>query len=298
MPRSRGLEILPDATEQALDAGALGIIRMLWRNQPLGYDWAPLRIAWRDGHCRYRIARFGDFLVLRCPGAEKGTYSTLLWGRGSSDDLARVMVQYPLLRADLPTSEHAARLGTDIVTFPASNFDEYLYDLPEQLALQGKRFGRRRTYLRSLERDSRSLELTDLDLDSEADVSAIAGLFDEWATEHGSEASVEDERVALQTLLAGERHEARVAGLRVDGELAGFGVYDLLATGVATAHFLKARRSSAETAATWQAVFSSAHRAGASTLNGGYDGGRDGLRTAKTGLRPHMMREAFFVVAG
>lgn len=292
------LALLPEATERTVDDTALGVVRALWRDLPLGYDWDPLRIAWRAAKRRYRITRFGGFLVLQCPGAEEGTFSTLLWGRGACGDLAAAMAGHPMLRADLATAQHAVDVGTGVAAFPARGFDEYLYDLEEQLALRGKRFGRRRTYLHSLERDAGSVELTDLDLDSARDASAVARLYDAWTEKHGSEASVEDERAALQVLLDGGGREAMVAGLRVDGELAGFGVYDVLADGVATAHFLKARRSSAETAATWQAVFASAHRAGASSLNGGYDGGLEGLRTAKSGLRPQTMREAFFVVVG
>jgi hypothetical protein len=297
-PNHGALAELPEATEQAMDDAALGVVRAQWRDLSLGYDWNPLRIAWRGSQRRYRITRFGSFLVLQCPGSEDGTFSTLLGGRGSGDDLATAMAGHTMLRADPATAEHALDIGTGVAVFSARGFDEYLYDLPEQLALQGKRFGRRRTYLRSLERDAGSVELTDLDLESAHDASAVAWLYDSWSDVHGSEASVEDERAALQVLLDGGGREVRAAGLRIDGNLAGFGVYDLLADGVATAHFVKARRSSAETAATWQAVFASAHRAGASTLNGGYDGGLKGLRAAKSGLRPQKMREALFVVAG
>jgi hypothetical protein len=297
---SRALCTIPDRTELPLDEHALGVIASLWREFPLCYDWNPMRIAWRDHQRRYRVTRFGGFVVLGCPAPEAGGSSYLLWGRGNAEDLSAAMTGQTMLRADRATAEHAASVGTDnVAIFPARNFDEYFYDLAEQHGLQGKKFGRRRTYLRFLQRSAGSVEFVELDLGSHGDLRAISDVYAEWERNHGTEASIEDERAALQVMLSGGRMDrrTRVAGLRISGELAGFAVYDLLNDSVATAHFVKAWRDSATVAGTWHALFTSAYRVGATVLNGGYDAGLEGLRAAKGGLRPHEMREAFFVLS-
>ena len=291
---------IPQGVELPMGPSTMSVIESLWHSFPLSYDWNPQRIALRDQRRMYRLQRFGGFAVLRCPAADGASSISLLWGRGGREDLFAAMTGRAILRADRDTADHAVSIGAEwgVTTFPARNFDEYLYDLTEQTELLGKQFGRRRTYLRALERSAGSIEFAQLDLNSAEDVRAVLKVQANWESRHDREASVSDERKSLDSLLDGGAAMAttQASGLRIEGELVGFAVYDLLTESVATAHFVKAPSGSAEVAGTWQALFISAHRAGATLVNGGYDGGLQGLRSAKSGLRPHEMREAFFVL--
>lgn len=301
-PMHAALEAIPDRTELRLDGHVLGVVASWWRNFPLSYDWNPQRIRLRDHQQRYRITRFGGFAVLTCPGPGDGASASLLWGRGSREDLSAALTGRTLLRTDRETAENATSVGTGlrVAAFPTPNFNEYLYGLTEQNELQGKRFARRRTYLRALERAARRVDFAELNLGAADDAQAVLDVYSRWEDTHVGADSVNDERTALECLLTGAAtgETTYAVGLRVDDELAGFAIYDVLAAGVATAHFVKARRNSAEVAATWQALFTAAYHAGASLLNGGYDGGLQGLRAAKKGLRPRAMRDAFLVVSG
>lgn len=291
---------MPQAVELPLDGAALGGIETVWRELSPLYDWNPSRIVLRDAR-RYRLARFGGFVVLSCPSALAATSALLLCGRGDAADLRSAMRDRPLLRSDRQTAEHALSVGAEagVVAVHARHFDEYWYDLAEQHAMCGNKFSRRRTYLRALER-SGAMRFEKLSLACTADVDEIRHVTAQWQDRQAQAPTVDDERAALERLLSGSMplDDMHVAGLRVNDELAGFAIYDTITDDAATAHFVKARRNSAEIAGTWQALFDSAYRAGARVLNGGYDGGLEGLRRAKSGLRPHSIRQAFFVLPG
>ncbi len=293
--------MIPEGVDIAVGSAIIELLEPVWRGGRLPYEWNPCRIAMRNRGEGYRLSRFGGFLVLSYPAPEDAGFATLLWGEGESEDLRAAMAGRLLVRVGSRTADHVltTAYGTELAAFPARNFDEYLYDLDAQVGLSGSRFARRRTYLRALERSATTVEFVDLDLSSTADLAEVGRLYSGWMTGRDATASIVDERAALATLLEGDiPHRAiGLAGLRVDGELAGFAAYDVLAPDVATAHFIKSRSGGAETAATWQSFFASARRRGATTANGGYDGGVGGLREAKLGLRPSSMSEMFFLIA-
>lgn len=171
-----------------------------------------------------------------------------------------------------------------------SRWDDYIYDLAEQVSLKGSQFARRRTYLRGLQRRL-SERFSHLDLTSSDQAGAVLELARTWQHHRGGDSTFR-ELVAIERALVGSsEHGIRGIGLWADGRgyLESFALYAVHGEW-AQALFVKARtRSSDLYAGAWQNLFEASHEAGAEFLNGEYDAGLDGLKHFKRALRPTRM---------
>lgn len=291
---------LPERVDLPFERTAYETLTRLWSAHDMPYDWNPNRLLFRNYDGLIRLKRLSQFLQLTFPAPGTAEPVTLLWGRGDDHDLVHEFARAPtIFRTDPCTLKHlnALRASVPFATAPAPGFNDYIYDLPEQVNLNGKPFARRRTYLRSLERSYNSVAFVDLDLSNHSIATQINRINDDWLQRRGPSTTTLDEQRALNRCLsgAGTNPSTRAAGLILDGTLAGFAIYDIFGV-FAAAHFVKSLHQSNVVAATWHALFRSAQSAGAKTLNGGYDGGLTGLRSAKRGLIPHHYTESVLVV--
>lgn len=185
-----------------------------------------------------------------------------------------------------------------MLRFRDRRFSDYLYDLATQLALEGKQFGRRRGYLRSVQSRATRCRSVPLDLCDEATTRRLQRLNRRWAKGHEGSETIRRESAALtRTLRDAARLPVRGHGVSVDGVLVAFSIFDLNGD-VATAHFLKAPKDSALSALNWHSMFEAAHALGAVWMNGGYDAGLEGLRRAKQNLVPQAMLEKDLFTCG
>ncbi|WP_248580878.1 phosphatidylglycerol lysyltransferase domain-containing protein [Nocardioides sp. InS609-2] len=217
---------------------------------------------------------------------------SLLWGRGTPADLDDLTaLGIAPFRADADTGAHVESLRhpAPFTCIPNRDFDDYVYNLDEQLGLNGRRFRHRRRCLSALERDYASVEAVPLVLGAAETNAEVWRMYDDWATGREDSATIAAERRGLARVLErGADAGLRCLGLDVDGSLRGFAVYDVFGER-STGHFMKAEHDSDITAGTMQALFAAAHEAGATTMNIGYDGGLANLRRAKDQLKPHCM---------
>jgi hypothetical protein len=180
---------------------------------------------------------------------------------------------------------------------PDDRFDNYLYDLGEQVSLLGRRFARRRTYLRAAARHGGELNCKPISLSDPKVVRQIRLVQHEWSEGRIASATVRAEDDALEACLRGcSVPNLRGVGVYMDDSLAAFAVYEIVGQ-QAIAYFVKGRRDGVVYASIWQSLFEDAYAAGAYTLNGGYHGGLAGLRMAKQGLRPQAMLKMYSLLA-
>jgi len=271
-----------------------------WSTFAMPYDWNPTVASLRkSGTTRFK--RVGSFLAQSIRYGPTGEVH-LLWGSGSRSDLELLTAELggAVLRSDVATARHVEDLRPRpaFSVHPNRAIDDYIYDLGEQVSMTGKKFSRRRTYLRALQRSSPSSRIVSLDPTDAADAAVIRQVQDEWLRTHGDSTTAAREADALERCLTADilPTSVRGVGLEIGGTMCGFALYDVV-DGRAAAHFVKAHRDSAITCATWQGMFEDAALAGASELNAGYDGGLPGLRAAKTNLRPACRIESVLLVS-
>jgi len=276
------------------------VLTRLWAAHDMPFEWNPNRVLLRNREGLTRVKRLGQFLQLTVTAPGTADPVKLLWGNGDGRDLAREFATVPtVLRTDPVTLQHldSLRDALPFATLPAPAFNDYLYDLPEQTRMKGKRFARRRNQLRSLERSFTVAEGVPLDLSHRSVVAQINRIHEGWLRERDNSPSIQDEQRALQCCLSGGGNNPSMhgVGLVLDDSLVGFAIYDVIGEHAA-AHFVKSALESSVVAGTWHAMFDAALYAGARILNGGYDGGLIGLRTAKRNLVPHHCRDSTLVV--
>ncbi|MEV6412966.1 phosphatidylglycerol lysyltransferase domain-containing protein [Kribbella sp. NPDC051718] len=282
----------PEGRPVGSGALAQALLTALWTRHELPYDWNPNYAWYRGGTGEFVLVRFGGFLVMTYPSPISSGSVSLLWGRGvraDLDDLAALDIAS--FRADAGTGAHVESLRHPAALTPIPNrdFDDYIYDLDEQLRLSGGRFRHRRRCLSALKRDYASVEAVPLDLASAETTAQVWRMYDAWAAGREESATIEAERRGLaRALERGADAGLRCVGLDVEGSLRGFAVYDVFGD-KSTGHFMKAEHDSDITAGTMHALFAAAHDAGATTINIGYDGGLANLRRAKDQLKPQRM---------
>ena len=290
----------PEGTDVPFGQAAYDALTHLWAAHGMPYDWNPNRVLLRNRDGMTRVKRLGQFLQLTVTAPGTAEPVKLLWGKGDGRDLVREFATAPtVFRTDPVTLEHldSLRDALPFAALPAPAFNDYLYDLPEQTQMKGKRFARRRNYLRSLERSFTVVERVPLDLSHRSVVAQINRVHEDWLRERDDSPTIHDEQRALQRCLSGggSNPSMRGVGLVLDGNLVGFAIYDVIGEHAA-AHFVKSALESIVVTGTWHAMFDAARCAGARILNGGYDGGLSGLRTAKRSLVPHHCRDSTLVV--
>lgn len=286
------LTVLPEHRPLGPGERVQSLLTALWTRYEMPYDWNPHCAWYRGGSGELELVRVGGFLVLTYPSPISAGSVSLLWGRGSASDLdALAALDIASFRADVATGAHveALRDPPPLTAIPFRDFDDYLYDLDEQLALDGRRFRHRRRCLAGLERDYGEVGAVPLELTSRETAEQVWRLYDRWADGREESLTIEAERRSLARALdLGAGAGLRCVGLEADGTLRGFAVYDVLGER-STGHFMKADRDSDLTAGTMHALFAAAHDAGATEMNCGYDGGLTNLRQAKDQLKPHRM---------
>lgn len=295
VPTSRGVAaLLADVPEGPLcpGEGARELLTRLWTSTEMSYDWNPSCAMYRDGTGDHVLVRLGGFLVLTFPSPISTGTVSLLWGRGTTADLdALADLDIASFRTDVGTAAHVEQLdhATTLAGIPRRDFDDYLYDLAEQVALDGRRFRHRRRCLSALERDYTTVASVALDLAEPGTRAEVWRIYDRWAAERDDGPTIDAERRGLaRSLDDGTGIGMRGVGFEVDGTLRGFAVFDVLGT-TSTGHFMKADRDSDIMAGTMHALFTAAHDQGATMMNIGYDGGLAGLRASKELLKPHRM---------
>lgn len=271
---------------------AYELLANIWSRLHLPYDWNPNCVWFRSGTGDFAVRRVGGFLVQTFPAPIPPGAVSLLWGRGTKSDVDHLLEHRDLLyRSDAETQAHLDSIdhGAPFDSIPSRDFDDYIYALADQITLEGKKFSRRRTYLRSLDRDYGSAEVVAVDLTSDHAKADLRRVYDRWASWHKQSPTIAAERRALvRSLECGSALGLRCVGLEVEGSLRGFATYDVFGK-MSTAHIVKSDRDSAISAGVWQGLFAAAHEAGATRMNCGYDGGLQGLRHAKQGLKPEKM---------
>lgn len=272
--------------------GTHELLTRLWTSTELPYDWNPSRAWYRNGAGVHELLRLGGFLVLTFPSPISTGVVSLLWGRGTTADSdALADLDIASFRSDVETATHIEQLNhaTTLAGIPSRDFDDYLYDLGEQVALDGRRFRHRRRCLSALERDYTTASSVPLDLAEPDAWVEVWRIYDRWAAERVPGPTIDAERRGLaRSLDGGDGIGMRGVGFEVDGTLRGFAVFDVLGT-TSTGHFMKADRDSDIMAGTMHALFTAAHDQGATVMNIGYDGGLAGLRASKELLKPHRM---------
>lgn len=271
---------------------AHALLTAVWTCHELSYDWNPNCAWYRGGTGEFEVVRVGGFLVMTYPSPISSGSVSLLWGRGITADLDGLLaLDIESFRTDVDTGAHVESLRdpAPLTSIPNRDFDDYVYDLDEQLGLSGRRFRHRRRCLSALERRFTSVAAVHLDLGSPETRSQVWRMYDEWAAGRGESATIAAERRGLARVLEeGADAGLRCVGLDVEGSLRGFAVYDVFGDR-ATGHFMKAERDSDITAGTMHALFTAAHDIGARTMNIGYDGGLANLRRAKAQLKPQRL---------
>ncbi|MGZ0150529.1 hypothetical protein ACXJJ3_25950 [Kribbella sp. WER1] len=105
--------------------------------------------------------------MMTYPSPLRRSWASLPWGRGVRADLENLAtLNIASFRAGAATGAHVEPLRhpTALTPIPNRDFDDYVYDLDEQLRLSGRRFRRRRRCLSALKADHTSVEAAPLNL--------------------------------------------------------------------------------------------------------------------------------------
>lgn len=261
-------------------------LRESGRQQRLPYEWNSIGLWIRDDG-RTSLATQDGFRHLTFPSDDKSRLIHTALGAGDPRALVDILSATDVLERVVGSGLAVKGEPKDIVRIPDTRYSDYVYDLQEQVGLSGKRFARRRTYLRELSGRKHHYRDVDLNLADNSAREEIRTVNARWTADHDpNDRLIAAESAALARLLETAHLMPVIAkGITCDNELVAFSIFDVNGTH-ATAHFVKSQRDSAVTAFTWQSMFEAAHDLGALTINAGYDGGLAGLRRAKTNLTP------------
>lgn len=242
---------------------------------------------WVRDDGRTSLQRAGTFTELRFPSDDGSRLLLTVLGEGHPSVLLELLERVDAIERVVPESLVLTEEPDLILRVSDRRYADYVYELGEQLALEGRRFARRRTYLRSLASRGSRYDEVDLDLSEAIAQASIRDVNARWVNEREPDPLIAAESAALTRLLetAGVL-PVTARGITCNDDLVAFGIFDVNGS-VATAHFVKSARDSAVTACAWQSMFKAAFEMGARTMNAGYDGGVPGLRMAKSNLVPH-----------
>lgn len=264
-------------------------LRELGERNCLPYEWNAVGL-WARDDGRTSLDRAGTFRELRFPSDDGLRLVSTVRGEGHPSDLLKLLQRVDALERITPRNLVLADEPEVLLRVSDSRYADYIYDLGEQVALEGKRFARRRTYLRSLARREACYDEVDLDLSEAITQASIRDVNTRWVNERDPDPLIAVESAALNRLLeASGALPVTARGITCNDDLVAFGIFDVNGR-FATAHFVKSTRDSAVTASMWHAIFRAAFEFGAQTMNAGYDGGAAGLRFAKSNLVPHEVR--------
>lgn len=265
------------------------------------YDWQA-NVALFAGASDESLSRIGDAHVLQLPGTSQRHSAPALSIRGadlagSIRDTSFFDISTVFQRVDLATCDAIKRaVGAEhLDVFEDRRFFDYIYSINEQVALDGTRFSRRRTYLRACEKDN-DLRSGPLNLSDERHVAAVHRVSTAWRATRPPGQSIDHETTAIGRCLTRElSHLSRGVGVWRGPELIGYGIYSFSGFN-SVCHFAKSERSGPASALLWQTIFTDAQQRGVRSMNCGYDGGLSGLRAAKLNLKPSAVAPRFSIV--
>lgn len=282
----RALARIPEGQPLALRTHVLNDLDSLCSTVTPPYDWNPNRLM-AVADSTSVLHRSGRLLLLRLVSRQgSATPINLMWGRGDPAPFRPIVSDNPLVRCDRDTWRRLQVRFPRSPTRESRDLAEYVYDLADQVALVGRRYARRRTYLRA----ANDTWVARLDLHHRPTVDDVMTLSEAWYEQRRPlSQTMVLEQAALATSLGGASrfgHSLKGVGVFNDSRMVGFAIYDVHGSR-AFAHFVKAAPVSAIFARLWHALFEQALKDGAGSLNGGYDGGLTNLRRAKLNLVPH-----------
>lgn len=264
------------------------------------YDIQPAVLSFRAPVVAPRGSLIGGAALLDFWDLGRTRRITTLTGFPTAPEIAQALGSREVLErvsgavAEVISAGRAGPCDLDLVI--DRRFADYICDLSAQTSLEGPLFGRRRTYLRAVQKLDPPLVVRSLDPASRADADRTLAFMREWMDDRdGIEMHAEYE-CAEAALTASGASWLRGVIVEQATEVLGIGLWSVTGQ-TAVAHVVKAVRDGRVTAWTWQNIFAMAFAEGAKTMNCGYDAGLAGLRRAKLGLTAAAIQPRYVITA-
>lgn len=172
------------------------------------------------------------------------------------------------------------------------DMDEYIYSVPDLIALAGKKYHAKRNHIAKFRQD---IPYTWRSIDG-GDEEECMALFDRWAAEHPPDDDITAERAAiLESLRNFQALELKAGGIEVDGQLAAFTIGGFIHPQLAVIHFEKADASYPGIYAVLNQEFLQREFAQVPFVNRQEDMGIPGLRKAKESYHPCCFARKYFI---
>lgn len=222
---------------------------------------------------------------------------TTVVGTPSAADLTQILEEHPVLErvSGGVKPSGPGDVGTAVEFLEDRRYAEYICSLPAQIALSGREFGRRRTYLRAAERRVPRYRARHLDLFAPEDRRAVMSFAQNWIGGRDDAEMLGELECIDHSLRPASSPWLRGLIVEAEDRVVGFALWAVSGS-TSVAHVVKADRDGTAAAVTWHQMFVAASRAGATRMTCGYDGGLEGLRRAKLGLSPAVVLPRYTVV--